>query len=107
MNLIALGSSILRPSKFRHFFCHCHKQAQELKIEPARVLEIVAAREACTPEEITELMDWTSRLIKPTDTQLRDALTDLSPGAMAIALRELKEAGRLSDYNQHQNERTK
>jgi hypothetical protein len=85
INLISLGST--------PFCCPCHRDIGNGKIPASRVLAIVAARQKCRPEDITEVLDWMRRLIKPTASQMEIALEDLSAGARLIALKELAEAG--------------
>lgn len=95
INLVCVGSS-LRTNSGRAFpSCKCHRLAQSGKIPMADVLKIVAERETCTVEEITEVMDWMRRIVKPTAFQLHVALDELSPGARALAEKELIEAGLL------------
>jgi hypothetical protein len=84
INLIALGST-------RLFCCRCHRKIGVGQIPVSRVLETVAIRENCWPEEITEIMHWMRRLVKPTPGELATALEELSDGARAIAVRELAE----------------
>jgi hypothetical protein len=86
INLISLGSTQL-------FCCPCHHDIGIGKIPASRVMEIVAAREKCNPEDIREVLYWMRRLIKPTARQLEIALEDLSEAARMIALKELAEAG--------------
>ena len=85
INLISLGSS-------RLFCCPCHTQIGAGTIPASRVLSIVAARENCRPEEITEILHWIRRWVKPTAVQLEAALEELSPQAKLIAVKELAEA---------------
>jgi hypothetical protein len=85
INLISLGSTLW-------FACHCHRKIGDGHILASRVLEIVALREHCRPEEITEVMHWMRRLVKPTPGQLEAALKELSVGARAIAVKEMAEA---------------
>lgn len=96
VNLIALGGSAKLTEGRRSFSCECHYRIHAGNISPDRILQIVAAREGVTAEHITEVMDWMQRLIKPTESQLRRALEELSPPALAIAALELIEAGMLT-----------
>ena len=95
INLISLGGSIAKRHAFRRFFCNCHKQAQEHKIPADHVLSIVSIRECVHPSEITEVMDLLRRLLRPTESELRTSLLELSSGAMTLAVKELTEAGKL------------
>lgn len=95
INLVCVGSSIRNNSGRNFPACKCHRLAQCGKIPADVVLAIVAERETCKPEEITEVMDWMQRTVKPTAFQLLVALEDLSPGAKLLAERELTDAGLL------------
>ncbi len=88
INLISLGSS-------RLFCCTCHTEIGDGKIPASNVLAIVAARENCRPEDITEIMHWMRRHVRPTPGQLEEALGELSEGARGIAVKELAEAEKL------------
>ena len=88
INLIALGSSV-HQSKCR---CHSESHSDGGKLNK-KFLEIVAVREFTTVEDITEVMDWFRRLIKPTETELKTALLDLSMSARRLAREQLTEAG--------------
>jgi len=84
INLIATG----------HFYgiaCQCHRLIHDGKIAKKGVLEVVAARERCIPEDITEVIEWMRRLVKPTELQLFMALSELSTSARKLAERELLE----------------
>jgi hypothetical protein len=85
VNLISLGSTPL-------FCCPCHRDVGNGKIPAERVLSIVAIREKCRAEDIREVMAWMRRLVKPTASQVENALEELSPRARLIALKELAEA---------------
>ena len=92
INLISLGGSVLLPDGRRLFGCACHHDVHTGKIAAERILRVVALREKVHVEEIIEVMDFLRRLVKPTEAQLRVALTELSPAAKQLALRELTEA---------------
>ena len=85
INLISLGSSKL-------FRCTCHKEIHDGNLPSGRVLLVVAQRENCRIEDITEIMHWMRRLVRPTIGQLTRAIEELSPVARLIAVKELKEA---------------
>jgi hypothetical protein len=96
VNLVAVGSSLKKKgSGFRAFTCHCHKLAQAYKIETDFLVAIIAKREFVRKEEITEVMDFMNRIIRPTEWQLRAALEELSDGGRLLGVRELTEAGKL------------
>lgn len=95
INLISLGFVERLPDGRTRFSCRCHRQIHDGNIPRDRVLEVVARREQCRPEDIVEVMHWMRRLIKPTAGQIDAALHELSAPAMAIAARELIEAGKL------------
>lgn len=96
INLISLGGSKKLPDGRRRFFCRCHTSLQGDAHRAQEVLSIVALREKVRPEEITEVMDWLRRLIRPTETQLMRAMEELTPAGRVIALKELNEAGILT-----------
>lgn len=49
-NLISIGST-------RLFQCQCHTLIHNGKIPKSRVLEVIAAREGMTPEEVTDFLN--------------------------------------------------
>lgn len=71
--------------------CRCHDLCHASKIPKNHVLEIIAARERCKDEDITEVMDWMRHLVKPTKSQLMKGLEGLSKSARLLAERELDE----------------
>ena len=85
INMISVGSS-------RPFSCRCHFDIHNGKIPGSRVLAIVALRDKCLSENITEILEWMRRWVKPSTAQLMIALEELSPVAKVIAMRELAEA---------------
>lgn len=91
INILTVGSSTFA----KHYYCPCHRLAQEYKIPVGQVLAVIADREHCKVEEITEVMDLFVRLIRPTELQLLESLADLSDGGLRLAVRELREAGRI------------
>lgn len=83
--MIALGSS-------KPLTCSCHFDVHSGAVKAPYVLQIVAMREKVSSANITEVMDWLRRTIRPNARQLELALLELSPGALVIALKELSEA---------------
>jgi hypothetical protein len=97
VNLVSVGGSAKKKGQsFRKFACHCHKLAQSYKIDTDYILAIVARREFVRMEEITEVMDFMNRVLRPTPDQLAAALGALSDGARLLAIRELTEAGQMA-----------
>lgn len=88
INLISVGSS-------QYFQCRCHSLAHNGKIPRNAVIERVAMRERCCPEDLVIVMEFLRRTIKPTRTQLEAALSSLPVGAFILAKRELTEAKKL------------
>lgn len=98
INLISLGGIVKLPDDRERFLCRCHRLIHDAEISALCVLEIVAMREKTTPEVITEVMDWMRRLVRPTPRQVQVALEELSPPASLIAIKELREAKRLTGF---------
>lgn len=96
-NLLSVGGSCKLPDGRRRFTCSCHHDFHAGKIPTAKLLAIVGERESVCVEVITEVLDWMHRLIKPTPSELREALEELTPPAWVLATRELVEAGVMAD----------
>ena len=91
INLIALGGVLKLPDGGEVVLCPCHRSIHAGLISASRVLEVVAKREGCRPEDIEEVMAWMRRLVKPTDLQVERALGELSDGAKPLAMKQLME----------------
>ena len=86
INLIATGSTLA-------WQCQCHTEIHDGKIPRNQLLEMVAAREKARPEDITAVLDLLRRLMKPSASELAEAVHALTTDARLLAIRELQEAG--------------
>jgi len=82
INLISLGST-------QGFECDCHTKCGAAKISRDKVLEIIAAREKTTPDDIIAVVDLFRRT--PRDGPI--ILDGMSDSAVALFRRTMGEPG--------------